>query len=51
MAKPIDDLDTGNYDNQGNFITAILWNVSMILNQNGGVFWLIYSDISVLLGL
>ena len=51
IAKPIEDFDTGNYDPNEKFLTALFKVVKQRLSRNGGVFWLIYSDLSELLGL
>lgn len=50
-AKPIDDYDTGNYDQQERMLKAVFGLLPRILDRSAGVFWLVYSDLSELLGL
>lgn len=50
-AKPIGDLDSGNYDYKEATIKAVFAIVKQRLDPKKGTFWLIYSEISEILGL
>lgn len=51
VAKPLDVfIDSGNYDANEEFLTKLIWFVSHRLDRQKGVCFLIYSDLSQLLG-
>lgn len=50
-AKPISNLDSGNYDDKEAFLTSLFQLVESRLKRPNGTFWLIYSDMSQRLGL
>lgn len=51
VAKPIEEFDSGNYDPDEKFLKSLFELVSAYMEKDRGSFWLIYSDISEVLGL
>ncbi len=51
VAKPIEEFDSGNYDQDEKFLKSLFGLVTAYMEKDRGSFWLIYSDISEILGL
>lgn len=51
VARPIEEFDSGNYDPEETFLKSLFELVSAYMEKDRGSFWLIYSDISEILGL
>lgn len=50
VAKPIDEIDSGNYDPEERFLRRLFELVAAHLDKSKGTFWLVYSDLSEILG-